>query len=527
MATPPFHINPETGAIEPIFFSPPGEEFSAAPAPPVPATPPPVPMLPTAPAGFSPPVPPPGASPETTVAEVGPDVTRVVASKDFKAARAAVGDSEQRMEEAAVAQTDLNIDKAGAVVKDDVSALADRQKMEGEAADQKIRLGVVKQELVAKAKQLRDAHAKDYERDFMTELGKQKGAVAEFGAALAIGVGAFAASMNHTPNFAMDVLKDKMDRFASAEKGRLLRQKEEIERAGHDVSEANQEIRDFDTITRPQMESALMSRAIERRKAILNQYGAQQAQIDGDELIAKMQNHAAQNDVAVESGLNAKVDNSAQNAAKRAAAGVGGKPTEANDKAVVTINQAIGQIQKVGKETQEYTGKDRALILKWSAIAREAPTTDPEKFAQFMSKMGGAGYIAQLSENGRKRFNLTSSAIQDTERNLSGGSIQPHEMAATLELSTEKGGIRHVVDRIKRFAPMAGPRQKEALAMFDASGLAGSDAAPSAAPVDKTAIRAEAASLLRKRPEDEALKWLIANPGNPKAGAVLERARSQ
>ncbi len=473
------------------------------------------------------------------MAKIGPDTeyTRTVTTKDFAAANSALHGVEGEIVKTLDAKGKVDVKKAQEeaeqVKRDDEL----RAKLREEEAQQKIALQMKVDQATEAAKVLREQHQKEYAASFT----QGKGQAMSWISALSAGLGAFSATVSGTPNFAWDVISKMMDQKAQRERERLQAQKEEIARTGGDVDRADQALKNFDSITRPQMEAAFLKESAERRASLMAKYGASDAKIAADQDRLKFLQGSLEKERQLQAGLSdkAKTDNAAQNKAKRDALGAGaaGKPNDSNIKAFTTIGTALDQVKKVGAETSEYSNKDRALIMKWSAIAREAPTTDPEKFAQFMAKMGGSGYIAQLSPDGRKRFNLTSSAIQDTERNLSGGSIQPHEMAATLELSTEKGGIRHVVDRIKGFTRMAGPLQAKAEELFAASGQAGtpSGGQPRAQlePIskqEKSSRVAEATVLLRTARDPKmvnGLKWAAQNPDDPDAKVIIEAARAK
>jgi hypothetical protein len=459
---------------------------------------------------------------------VGPDtkVTRVKPTDGFNKARQALDTNDEGRKATSKEETDLNARRAGSIVDDENQFAADRAAFEERETARRTQIETEYQAAKDAAKTLREQHGKDYEKEFFAEKGVAK----QWLAALAVGLGAYSAARTGGPNYAYQILKDQMDAHSAREKGRLLRQKEEIERRGQDATAEGQRLRDYDTITRPHQEAALLQRASERRRQLLASYGVEAANVEGDKLLQQIEAEKQARVLNLEAGLAARVetDNSEQNKLKRAQAlGVTGeeKLTERQQVAATGLGGALQDIGKAHKETKEFTNKDREIIANFVGEARQIKESDPERFRAAINKLGG-NYYTQLSANGRKRFDLIQNAAQDMERVLSGGVINAGEYASRMALASEPGGLRHMTDRARAMATGLPPQQRQHWnQQIGATEQGFQGGAPATTAKQAAEVRAAAVTALRGAPADQRgpLEWVRDNPTDPRAAAVLTK----
>lgn len=455
---------------------------------------------------------------------VGPDqkVTQTVVSPEMQADLAGLSANDKAKLGTAGELKELNTAKAKTELGLAEKEEQDRKDLEQKAAQERAKIEGQKQAAADYSKKLRDEYSHDYERDFFRE----KGVAGKWIAALSVGLGGFAAGILGGENQAMKNIQFLMEQHSAREKARLVRKKDEMLAAGEDVKAIDQRLRDFDTVTRPQMEASLMSAATARRRTMLAQHGVDQARIDGDSMIQQMTQKSLEDDFKLRQGIASKVenDNAEQNKLKRQQAmGVAGpKLTEAQDKVLGTVATAMTNLKEASK-LPEFNAKDQAMVRKFTSVARNIQPGKAEEVLAQLNQLSGS-YINQLSEPGRARFNKIYTAVQDLERNLSGGSIQPHELSSLLESAASKGGVSSVVQRAKDLSTMAGPGKSEANRLINEAFGGGEKASPKAS----AEVRAEAASLMRTVSDPKvraALEELRSNPDNPRAQQVIDIAR--
>lgn len=419
----------------------------------------------------------------------------------------------------AAKDTALAIDKAGQILKQEEDAAAQRQHLETAQANQRAQLEQRKADAEEKAAKLRELHSKDYEH----ALFEDRGSAASWIAAISAGLGAFSATWNHTPNYAMETIVKAMDAQSMRERGRLMRQKEEIERTGGDVSRIDGLIHAFDTVTVPQQQAAQLEAAKQRRIGLLAKYGADQARIDGDKLLQQITEQQANREVALKTGLADHVerDNAAQNKlARETALGAGGKNAPDSEKtAMASIRGAVTAIKNI-KATKEFSARDRAIVGNFVAAMRDIAPSKPEEFQKAIGQLSGS-YYKQLSEPAKDRLNFIVQAAQDLERNLSGGAISPHEIANLVHSASATGGVRHLVQRARDMTAKAGAGAAAMTQFID------TETGNPQAIMKPAEIRAAAVGELRSATAKNkaALEWLRDNPGNPDAPAVLSKIR--
>lgn len=518
------------------------------PAPPM-LVPPSEPAAPT----LSPalPAPPPveaGSDPAAGLAaalKVGPDVRTTGISRasqnKIRAAFGKMGDVDKKRGDVIDRGTQLAEEKANEISLDEETARLDRAAQEELARQERTKIDGNIVELKDTAKNLRSKHAKDYEKGFFEE----KGAAKTWLAAISVGLGAFAASMNRTPNYAWNILEKFMDDHASRERARLQRQKDEIERVGGDVTEAVRALRDYDTITRPQQEAALLRRGAERRSALLARYGADEARINGDQLKLNMEQQAALREADLEKSIASTVvvDNSEQNKLRRMAAlpGAGKAPTEGDKKGAATIGGGLVALERGLANTTEISKKDKAIFRKIENEARTIKESDPGKAWSAFGQIAGR-YYDQLTPNGSRRLRGFENYFRDLERNTSGAIIGPSETMGHIAEAIEPGGVKYALDRARKFARFAGGAQGEVERELDSfeqrfAGGGQAPARPGAAArsgpspaAAAAASRATAVQLLRSSNISDlhkrALEQIRDNPNDPRSAKALEKIRS-
>jgi hypothetical protein len=222
--------------------------------------PPPVPAPPVQTAPVTEPQTDPTAGLRAAMA-VGPDIksTRIVPTAKFGEIREDMNKLDTKRGQNIDEQTKHNVGVAGEVYKDEQQNQKDQQALQTQLATERAQVESQKTAALAYEKKLREANAKDYEKSFFEERGTAK----SIGIALSVGLGALgqglaAAGGVKIDNVAWDITQKLMDQHSAREKGRLLKQKEEIERAGGDVTRIDQQLRDFDMITRPHREASLL-----------------------------------------------------------------------------------------------------------------------------------------------------------------------------------------------------------------------------------------------------------------------------
>jgi hypothetical protein len=459
---------------------------------------------------------------------VGPDtkVTKTLVSPEMQADLEGLSANDAARIGTAGQQTALDTKLAKENERLAIQEEKNRQDMERQAAAEKAKIEGEKQAAFAYQKKLRDDYAHDYERDFL----KEKGVAGKWIAALSVGLGGFSAGILGGENQALKSIMFQMEQHAAREKGRLARKRDEMLAAGEDVKAIDQRLRDFDTVTRPQMESSLLKAAEARRKTMLSSFGADQAKINGDKMVQELNAASLERDFKTREGLAAKIetDNAEQNKLRRqqALGQTGPKLTEAQDKVLGTVATAMTNLKEAGA-LPEFNSKDQGLIRKFTSVARNIQPGKAEEVLAQLNQISGS-YINQLSEPGRQRFNRIYTAVQDLERNLSGGSIQPHELSSLLESAASKGGVQSVVQRAKDLSVMAGAGKKEAYRLIDDAFAGKSSTAEAPNPKASAEVRAEAASLLRTVTDPRAkaaLEYVRDNPGDPRASEAILRAR--
>jgi hypothetical protein len=473
---------------------------------------------------------------------VGPDVTTEKVKRS-DALLAAQKNLSLLGGERANTQDDLTAHKvavAGEVSEDAKQRLVDRAQMEKEAREQRARLEADQQKAKDAARELRERHAKDYERSFFEERGTAKSWISILSVGLgALGQGLSAMGGVRQDNLAWEVMQKMMNDHSAREKGRLLRQKEEIERRGEDVSRIDQQLKDFDTITMPQMRASLLEKAAERRETLLAKHGASKEQIEGDMLRQKLQEETLKDTIHLETQLaeRVRVSNENQNQLKRqlalqsAKGPNNGRPlTEGQNKGVSTVGTALDKFKDALDTTTPLSKKDMAILRKIEAEARTVRESDPAKAWAAFSQLSGR-YYEQLTPNGFRRLRAFEDGFRDLERNTSGAMIGPVETIGMVARAQEEGGVKTAIQRARRFANFAGPKQQEVLKEVDdfEKNLGGREGPAPADPRQQAAVRAEAAQMLRgaRDPGQRArLEWIIGNPGDPRASAALSKAKS-
>lgn len=470
---------------------------------------------------------------------VGPDVKTSGIDKRSKAAIRAKEIELQRNDAAKVGtvqrDTQVQEEKANEVARDEDEKRLDRLAQEANQAAERAELEAAHVAAKDEAKRLRGDLAKDYERGLFETQGTAK----TWLGALSVGLGSFAANWNKTPNFAWQILERAMDDHAAREKGRLLRKKEEIERQGGDVKEALAAIRDYDTITKPQQQAALLQRAADRRAALLARYGADEARINGDRLIQQINENRLIREMDVEKGLatRVEVDNSDQQRLRRqlALGQPGGKPlTEGERKGVATVEGALNGLKRGLENTKELDAKDKKIFRKIENEARSVKESDPAKAWTAFAQITG-NYYSQLSENGSRRLRGFENYFRDLERNTSGAVIGPAETMGHIAEAIEPGGVKYALDRARAMSSMAGTAKGAARASIDAfeRGLSsGGGGAPAQAPAASAAsTRARAIEMLRgpglSAKDRAAVDWAREHPTDPRAADILKTARSK
>jgi hypothetical protein len=539
--TAPLEPQPDSLPVNPAAPSGPMARYDAIP-PPLPGA---------GAAGAAPEAPAPPVDPLAAmkaVAAVGPDVksTTVVPTKAFQALRGQMNELDKERQQTADQQTKHNVEVAKETAKLEGQVQTDQRALETQLAADRARIDSQKAAAVAYEKKLRDANAKDYERGFFEERGTAK----SLGIALSVGLGALGQGLAQVggvkiDNYAWDITAKAMDQYAAREKGRLLRQKEEIERAGGDVSRVDQQLRDFDTITRPHREAALIKDFEQRRRALLANHGANEKQIEGDAVRQRLKQEQLSREAGLEQALFRRVesDNTEQNKARRAlAAGQAGgtgatdlpdeKLTQETRKAQAVINGAMTATKEAAKH--QYTAKDRRIVDEMVGAARNVDPSDPTKFWAAMNQLKGKHY-SQLSEAGKRRFDSFFRAGQDLERITSGGVIGTHEIADFLSGSKTAGSERQIIQRARDMLPATGQPNKVAARISGVEQELGLQPglAVASAPADKRQMvqnAAQAQTLLRTTQDQRAraaLEAILKNPGDPRAGAVLAKLQGR
>jgi hypothetical protein len=526
--------------------APPGLPSPSEPAQlsPLPLPPPPEPV--------GQPVPNPGAQALDAALRIGPDTRTTGISRQSKdAIRKAAGKLDElgdKQKDLIERGTQVAEEKATEVARDEDEVRLDRAAQEELARQERTKIDGQIVEARSIAKDLREKHKNDYEKGFF----ETKGAAKTWLAALSVGLGAFAASMNRTPNYAWNILEKFMDDHAAREKARLQQQKDEIERAGGDVTALERQLRDYDTITRPQQEAALLRKASERRSALLARYGADEARINGDTLKLRADEEAARREMDLEKSIASTVvsDNSAQNELRRKAAlaqaGGGNGPdipdekmTAETRKAQSVINGALTATKKAAQF--QYSKKDLAVLNEMVSASRNVDPSDPTKFWAAMAQLKGK-YYNQVSAGGKERFNAFFRAGQDLERITSGGVIGTHEIADMLAASSAKGSESVIIQRARDMLPSTGQPNKVGAQISAVESQLGIGSRPAAgratasppagpAPAANAAVnRATALQLLRSSNISDlhkrALEQIRDNPNDPRASRALEKIRS-
>jgi hypothetical protein len=470
--------------------------------------------------------------------KVGPDVTtekirRSDELTDALAARKVLGGLQASTQDRMTAH---NVKVAGDVAQDSRQVIADRAEMERQARESRIRLEADQQKAKDAARELREKHSKDYEKSFFETQGTAKTWISILSVGLgAIGQGLAAAGGVRQDNLAWDVLQKMMNDHGVREKGRLLRQKEEIERRGEDVSRIDQQLKDFDTITMPQMRTALLEKAKERRESLLAQHGASKEQIDGDVLKQKIQEQSLKDTITVETQLadRVRVSNENQNQLKRqmalqTAKGKAGadKPlTEGERKGVATIGGAMNALQRGLDNTKDLDKKDKAIFRKIENEARTLKESDPAKAWAAFAQLGGR-YYDQLSDNGSRRLRAFENYFRDLERNTSGAVIGPAETMGHIAEAIEPGGVKYAIDRARAFAPLAGRGESGITGKLDSFEKNASTSGTR----QQATTKAEAVQLLRTSRDPSmraALEWAANNPGDPRSSAILDKVKAR
>jgi hypothetical protein len=479
-----------------------------------------------APADVAPPAPVGPSAAELAIA-VGPDVrtTRVVPTKAFNASQAALGAVDDARKVTAGAETKLKTGQAADILADEQQQATDREELKKQQEADKAKIQSQVEAATKTAADLREKHGKDYEKPFF----EGKGVATKWLAALSVGLGAYAATVNKGPNFAWNIMSDAMDRHAARERARLQQQKEEIERAGGDVTKIEAQLRDFDRVTVPQQQAALLQSAGDRRRLLLAKYGADQAKIDGDKLLQQIEIEKQTRIANVQAGLASKVetDNSALNKAKRdALAGPTAEKLSERQQVGATGIEGALQAVRAANKTKDFSAKEREAVENFIGEARQLRESDPEKFRGAINKLAG-NYYNQLSENGKTRFNHIQQAAQDLERVLSGGVINPHEFASRMSLASKPGGLTALTDRAHAMATGLPPASRD----FYRQEI--NKAAQEVSVTDpKIAAGNRAAAVAQLRNADklpparrEALEWVRANPGDTRAAGVLAKGQ--
>lgn len=460
-------------------------------------------------------------------AQVGPDVKQTLANKALPELRNAAAAAAEAEAAAVRREGESNAAKANSVLGEEQKLLEEQEALRVQQEADKARLEADKAKAIEAARKLREEAASDYERGFF----ETRGTAAKWAAAIGTGLGAFAATWNGTPNFALQTLDRLMDEHNKLEHARLVQKRESAKAAGEEVGRIDEAIKNYWTITAPQQQAALLKRAEQRRKVELARYGADEATIAQDKILAGIQEKRVQRETELEKALGAKVeiDNSAQNKAKRdaiKAQAAGGdtpldKLTEGERKTLATLNAAMTNIKRAGQS--EFTTQDRAVMNNLTAAMRNVAPSEPGKFWSNVEQLTGS-YYKQLSPAGREKFDAIYQAAQNLERTPSGGVIGPHEIAGLISQASKPGGTKALVQQARDFAIASG-RSNEVNKSIDAVEK---ELATPMSSRDLAQRRAEAASLLRttKDPDDRAaLEYIIKNPGDSLAPSALQRIR--